>query len=99
MSLHQRETIKVPLLFCAWEHGHMAMVELLLDYGASVAQFIICDQRRYHFWAMHSAAEGPWGGGGRSVGQVGMVRTEVWTVQEVFRRSGNRLRTVQCMYF
>jgi hypothetical protein len=53
----------------------MAMVELLLDYGASVAhfgstaqrtaveiairaeilklaQFIICDQRRYHFWAM-----------------------------------------------
>jgi hypothetical protein len=29
MSLHQRETIKVPLLFCAWEHGHMAMVELL----------------------------------------------------------------------
>jgi hypothetical protein len=47
-------TNKVPLLFCAWEHGHTAMVELLLDYGASVAQFVLCNQRRYHFWALRT---------------------------------------------
>jgi hypothetical protein len=45
---------KVPLLFCAWDNGHTDMVDLLLDYGASTSQFVICDQRAFNVWAMRT---------------------------------------------
>jgi hypothetical protein len=45
---------KVPLLFCAWQHWYKDMIDLLLDYGASTSQFVICDQRAFNVWAMRT---------------------------------------------